>query len=207
MNALFTVGHSILPLQHFVQMLQKHSIQVIADVRSSPHSGRSPHFSRDPLKRHLKSCGIQYVFLGDELGARRTEVQAYEGRIASYERIAELPVFKAGLERLISGAQNYRVCLMCAEKDPLQCHRTILVCRHLRTQLDDRIFHILPTAEVETHGDAETRLIAEEGLDSRQTDAFNAPGDVLARAYQKRGLAIAYQQNADDNKDLHDRFY
>ena|SRR2546425_281967 len=207
MNPLFTIGHSVLQLQHFLDLLLKHSVQVIADVRSSPVSGRFPHFSKENLKSQLRTRGIQYVFLGKELGARRKEREAYEGMVATYERIAKLNTFVDGLERIRTGAANYRVSLLCAEKDPLQCHRTILVCRHIKADFQDRIFHILDSGELESHGSAEARLIAEEGLDLRQTDAFNTAEDVLNRAYEKRGLAIAYQEQVYDNEDLHDRIY
>jgi uncharacterized protein (DUF488 family) len=205
MNPLFTVGHSVLEMPRFLDLLQSHRVQVVADVRSTPTSGRSPHFNKDTLKATLKLHNIQYVFLGRELGARRAEKQAYEGRIASYARIARLEAFASGLTRIRSGANDYRIALMCAEKDPLQCHRTILVCRHLKSDFGDRLFHILDSGQLERHQDSEARLVLEEGLQIHQADAFSSPEDVLNRAYDKRGLAIAYQEHAYE--DSHNRLY
>ena len=75
-----------------------------------------------------------------------------------YERIAELPAFREGLARVIESVGRQRLALMCAEKEPLDCHRTILVCRHLRNQ-GIAIRHILADGEAEDHAAAERRLL------------------------------------------------
>ncbi len=209
MNPLFTIGHSTYELDRLIESLKKHAVEVVVDVRSNPISNRFPHFSREPLKTRLAEYGMQYVFLGKELGARRIEREVYEGHVASYERIAKLRSFAEGLERLRIGAISYRISLLCAEKDPLQCHRTILVCRHLRHEFTNRIFHIVEAGALEAHEDAEARLVAEVGLDTRQADIFSEGGGegVLDRAYRKRGLAIAYQEQSHGDQNLYNRVH
>jgi hypothetical protein len=102
MLPIFTIGHSSQPLAAFIALLQRHAVQVIADVRSRPGSRRFPHFSRERLQASLAAADIGYVFLGTELGARRDEPECYVDGQASYDRIATLPAFAAGIERPIS---------------------------------------------------------------------------------------------------------
>lgn len=195
---LYTIGHSNHPIDRFLELLRVHGIEVIADVRSVPASSRHPQFNRDSLKAVLAESGIRYLFLGKELGARRQEREAYEGRVASYERIAQLPAFQAGLDRVKSGANIYRIALMCAEKDPIDCHRTLLVCRHLRDAIDGGIHHILADGTLEPHAEAERRLIMSIGMNADQSDMFAGESEPpLQRAYRKRGLVIAYQEDAE----------
>ena len=103
----------------------------VADVRSSPYSRHSPHFSRDELRAELRSEGISYVFLGNELGGRPKDRRFYCEGVADYEKMAQTPEFKTGLDRVIEGARKYRIALMCSEHDPLDCHRCLLVGRAL----------------------------------------------------------------------------
>lgn len=196
-HGIYTIGHSSHTIQHFIDLLKMHGIEVVADVRSVPASSRHPQFNRDGLKAALASAGIKYLFLGKELGARRTEREAYEGQVASYERIAGLPAFREGLDRVRKGAVSYRVALMCAEKDPLDCHRTVLVCRHLRDTIPGSIQHILADGSLEAHGQTERRLVADMGMNADQVEMFfDRSEPTLERAYRKRGLKIAYQEEA-----------
>src|SRR5262245_37384151 len=120
---IWTVGHSNHTLEHFVDLLRTHAIEVVADVRSTPFSKRHPHFNRERLKAALAGATIDYTFLGAELGARSPDRSCYDadGRVV-YERLARTDAFKAGLDRAIDEAATRRVAIMCAEKDPLSCH-------------------------------------------------------------------------------------
>lgn len=196
-HAIYTIGHSSHTIVHFIDLLKMHGIEVVADVRSVPASSRNPQFNRDALKAALALAGIKYLFLGRELGARRSEREAYEGQIASYERIAGLPAFREGLDRVKKGAESYRVALMCAEKDPLDCHRTVLVCRHLRDTIAGSILHILADGSLQAHEQTERRLVADMGMNADQVEMFSDQSEpTLERAYRKRGLKIAYQEEA-----------
>lgn len=191
MRELFTIGHSNHSWERFLELLRLHRIDALGDVRSSPYSARLPQFNRELIERGLHGTGIRYVFLGEELGARRSERECYVDGVARYDLIALAPAFLAGLERVKKGIQRFRLALMCAEKDPLECHRTILVCRHLRQTA--QISHILADATLESHADAEARLMSEEHI---PTDDFFTPRDqLLARAYDHRGTRIAFQES------------
>ena len=191
MADLFTIGHSTHSAEKFLELLRAHRVEAIADVRTSPFSAWTPQFNRTSLEPVLRAANVQYVFLGDELGARRDEREVYVDGIARYDRIAKLPAFQAGLERVRKGARKFRLALMCAEKDCLECHRTILVCRHLRRDLN--IAHIQEDGALEMHRDAEARLMKEEKIP--QTDLFLSESDLIERAYDQRGPKIAYREN------------
>lgn len=180
-------------------MLSLHGIEAIADVRSSPYCKRLPQFSREPLIESLRAFKVRYVYLGEQLGARRSEAACYIGDQANYDRVSQLPGFVEGLDRLEAGAGKMRIALMCAEKDPLTCHRTILVSRHLQLR-GLEIVHVLDNGELEPHGAAEHRLMLEEGFTPGQLDMFGNPdgGDALLFAYEKRGKKIAYRRGDTD---------
>ncbi len=187
MSPLFTIGHSTHNFATFLELLKQHEIDVVADVRSRPYS-RLPWFSRPELEKELKANGVRFVFLGDELGARRVERMCYIGPRADYELIAKTPAFAKGIERLREGVTKFRVALMCAEKDPLDCHRTVLVCRHAKEFAD--IFHILSDGSLETHADAELRMMP--GYVPAEGDMFLSRIELLNQAYRRRGEEINY---------------
>jgi uncharacterized protein (DUF488 family) len=193
---IYTVGHSSQPIEDFIAQLKANGIEVLADVRSVPYSRRYPHFSRESLQKSLVVAGIRYLFLGRELGARRDEPECYVDGRASYEEIEKLPNFVRGIETLQDGAQKRRIALMCAEVDPLTCHRTILIGRVLARH-GVAIKHIGRGGGVEEHRDAEQRLIAEELGDGGQGELFGKVGASDARlqqAYTARGNRIAYRR-------------
>jgi uncharacterized protein (DUF488 family) len=201
-NTIFTVGHSDHSIQRFSDLLVRNSISAIADVRSMPYSRFTPQFNREQLKAALRTACIRYVFLGDELGARRSEPECYVEGKARYELIARTPRFHEGLQRLQEGSQSYRVALLCAEKDPITCHRAILVCRHLRP-LGMSIAHIMDDGRTETNAEMEERLLKVTGLD--QDELFGGKADAIERAYDIQGDRIAYAMNgvtADERGEL-----
>ena len=190
MNPVFTIGHSSHPIEKFIKLLNTHRIDVVADVRSQPYSRHFPWFSKEPLKIALRKAGIRYVFLGQEFGARRDEPECYIDGVVDYERIAKTSTFAAGLERLRKGREKYRIALMCAEKDPLDCHRTVLVSRYASDFAD--VQHILAKGGIETHAEAETRLL--KRFNQEASDLFASSKTILNQAYERRGKEIAYVQ-------------
>ena len=208
MKPLFTIGHSLHEIDAFIALLQQHDIEAVADVRSHPYSKRLPQFSRAELQRALKDSGIQYVFLGRELGARRDERGCYVDGQAKYELIAKLPAFNEGIRRIQAGAERLTLSLMCAEKDPVTCHRTILVCRELM-KLGVNIKHILDDGHLEFNEDAEKRMMIEEGFVPGQLDIFGGSDNTISLdlAYEKRGLKIAYRETDGEDEAIHDRIH
>ncbi len=163
-GAILTVGHSSHDLEFFSGLLALHHVTAIADVRSMPYSRYNPQFNRERLAERLKSSGIKYVYLGRELGGRSDDPSFYEHGRIRYDRLARTSCFRKGLERAVRGAEEYRIALMCAEKEPLDCHRTLLVGQELDS-LGLDVAHILPDKPLESHADAMDRLLARFGLD------------------------------------------
>jgi uncharacterized protein (DUF488 family) len=189
-NTILTVGYSTDSFETLVARLQRNAVQVVADVRSQPFSARNADFSRPQLERSLVDAGLRYVFLGELLGARSTDVSCYvEGRVR-YDRLASRAPFAAGLDRLLRGATEHRVALLCAERDPLRCHRSILIARELVLRAV-QVVHIVGET-LESHEEALDRLLREEGL--RQADIFRTREELVAEAYAKRESQIAYQE-------------
>ena len=193
---LLTIGHSNHTLEDFIQLLKQHRVSAVADVRSHPYSRRLDHFNREPLAAELQAAAIRYVFLGQELGARREEADSYTGNQATYERVATLPEFQQGLQRLRHGARQYRIVLMCAEKEPLDCHRTILICRQLRSEF--RIQHILADGGLEEHQQTERRLVRQMGVTRTLFEPHLTEEDLIQQAYQQRGQQIAYRAENEE---------
>lgn len=189
---LFTIGHSDHEMSEFVSLLARHGVNAIADVRSQPYSRFHGQFNRDTLAELLKRAGIQYVFLGRELGARRSERESYRGKQARYDLISQLPAFRDGLERLRRGLATHRIALLCAEKDPITCHRTVLVCRHLRSD-PIIIQHILEDGSIETTEQVEARLIEAVGLPP--THLFKGRSELIEQAYDLQAERIAYTES------------
>jgi len=199
-NTLFTIGYSNRSIEDLIALLKQHKITALCDVRSAPYSSRNPQFNREIFKQSLKLHNIEYVFLGEELGARPKDLSCYIEGKAIYEKIAATTLFKNGLERVKHGLKKgYTLALMCAEKDPMTCHRTILICRNLRGQ-DVDIQHIIDDQTTETQADLEKRLIAQLRL---YPDMFKDtdPNALIERAYDAQGDRIAYVEKGEREPD------
>lgn len=188
---LYTIGHSTHSMEKLLVLLDGHQIRVVADVRSHPYSRMNPQFNREPLLVTLKKAGIAYVFLGRELGARSEDSQCYVDGKVQYGLLAETDIFQHGLARVVQEMANHRVALMCAEKDPLTCHRAILVCRHIVAQ-GLQVQHILEDGRLESHDEVLDRLLTELGL--QEPDLFRSPAEILEEAYRRRSEQIAYTE-------------
>lgn len=197
-HKVFTVGHSNHTLEAFVELLREHRVDALADVRSVPYSRFNPQFNREPFAAALKEQGIRYVYLGRELGGRSDNCECYdeEGRIA-FDRVAATATFQRGLARVVTGAAKHRIALMCAEKEPLECHRTLLVA----CELDKRgveVDHIHADGSLEPHDQAMNRLIdlvlPPDGPLFRQT---KAPRDLLiAQAVERQARRIGFRDKS-----------
>jgi len=195
---IFTIGHSTHRIERFVALLRKQGITALADVRSSPYSRFNPQFNREALKKTLHDSGISYVFLGEELGARTKDRCCYDNDRVNYRKLAATPLFKSGLDRLEVGALTYKIAMMCAEKEPLDCHRTILVARELESR-GIPVAHILDDGSVELHGAAISRL--KHQLQIPEHDMFKGDQELLEEAYTIQSQKIAYVNGATPKPD------
>ena len=172
-------------------LLRKAGVTAVADVRTSPWSRHTPQFNRETLAGSLKSEGLAYVFLGAELGGRPSGAHLFDAGVADYEAMAREDTFKKGLDRVVTGARTHVVALMCAEREPLDCHRCLLVSRRLQ-DLGLSVAHIHSDGAIEPHEATEGRLLVCEGLEHE--DIFEDRESRLARAYVQRARKVAYAE-------------
>jgi len=188
---VLTIGHSTLSYEAFLKLLRQAGVTAVADVRSAPYSRHHPHFNRETLRNELKADGVEYSFLGEELGGRPKDRRLFCDGVADYERMAREPSFAKGLDRVIEGAKRFRIALMCSEHDPLDCHRCLLVGRALKER-GLHVEHVLPSGRMKSQAVVEEELIAMAGQDRTQADLFASAEDRLAAAYRQRARKVAY---------------
>ena len=191
-DTLYTIGHSNHPIERFVALLQQHGITAICDVRSAPYSRYNPHFDREAVKTSLEAVDIAYVFLGKELGARSDDPACYLHGKIQFGKLAQTKLFQQGLQRVRDGMKRFRVALMCAEKEPLECHRTILVSRSLYAT-EFFVEHIHADGHIELHADALDRLARTLGLRAEEQHLFRTHDDLIADAYLLQEERIGYE--------------
>lgn len=189
MYELFTIGYSSFSIKSFIEILSKYNITAIADVRSSPYSRFKPEFVLKNIKKILSENNIAYIFLGDLCSARIDSPECYGNGKVNFKLIEKHEKFAMCLNRIKEGMKDYRIALMCAEKDPITCHRTILICRNLRSP-SIKIRHILENGSIEEHADTEKRLMRLYKLD--QSDMYRSEVMRLEEAYDLQGDKIAF---------------
>jgi uncharacterized protein (DUF488 family) len=185
---ILTVGHSTLSVDAFLNLLRANGVTAVADVRSAPYSRFNPVFNREGLKEKLREQGIEYVFLGKELGGRPEDPSCYEDGRADYSRMAQTDEFNEGIRRVSDGSHKYRIALMCSEGDPLNCHRTLLLARVLSARGFD-IRHIERDGVSSSQQELENRLLREVGLSDNLLSSRN---QLLAEAYALQSKREAY---------------
>lgn len=196
---VFTIGHSNHSIEKLVELLAMHAITAVGDVRSSPYSRYNPQFNRETLCAALKSARIAYVFLGRELGARPEDRSCYLNGKVDYDGLASTELFERGLQRVAKGSKQHTIALLCAEKDPLTCHRCILVSRHLVSRRMS-VQHILEDGRLEDHCDSLSRLLRE--LNLAGGDLFRSHEQLILDAYKRRGQEIAYMEREASVQDV-----
>ena len=165
-HRLYSIGHSNQSQEDFLALLRAHKIDCVVDVRSVPASKHSPQFNMDEIRWFLKRNGVQYLYFGDEFGARRTDCIDDTGHV-NFELAVQTANFQHGADRLMSGLEKgYHISLMCSEANPLECHRFSLVSRYFYEQGLD-VQHILKDAELASHQMLEKQMI-DEMLHSRK---------------------------------------
>jgi uncharacterized protein (DUF488 family) len=153
---VYSIGHSDHELHSFIDLLRRHGITTLVDVRSQPYSRWVPQFNRETLARAVEEAGLTYVFMGGALGGRPDDPALYEPAssdpsgpqdlVPNYERMAETPSFQQGLQHLLELASSNPTAMMCSEGDHRHCHRDLLITDSL-LQHEARVIHIQPDGE------------------------------------------------------------
>jgi uncharacterized protein (DUF488 family) len=193
---ILTVGHSNHAFEHFLQILRANQVTAVADIRSEPYSGYKPEFNRETLKSSLDESGIDYVFLGDQLGARPQDPACYKDKTVQYKLMANTPSFQKGLKRVLAGSEQHRIALLCSEKDPLKCHRSVLISRELEA-LGADVSHILEDGTLESQDEAMGRLLRQSGLG--EGDLFRTKEQLIEDACAQQEQEVAYVNTTTDS--------
>ncbi len=192
-TSLFSIGYANKPIELFIQQLQAHAITAVADVRSVPYSNTFHDYHKEALAASLKAANIYYVYLGEELGPRSKDAQHYDedGQI-QFDKLMRSPLFLKGMQRVQSGIQKgLCIALMCAEKDPADCHRSLLIAHYLRREQGVDVQHIKHNGEVELQSNMEARLITSHNLDN---DLFSSQPEKLKLAWRAQTKLKAYRR-------------
>ena len=143
-SPIYTIGHSNHDPATFLKLLTNNDIQVVADVRSAPYSRYVPQFNKREIGAGIKEAGLKYVFMGDVLGGKPSDPQYRQANLKiMYDRLAASRTFQQGLDRLMRGlAAGWVIALMCAEEDPVKCHRHLLIAKELELKRNIPVWHI-----------------------------------------------------------------
>lgn len=202
-NVLYTIGHSQHDLEKFVAMLKKHKINHLLDVRSTPYSQFASNYNREHIKTVLNDTGIQYTFMGTFFGARPDDKSLYtkEGYL-DFDKARKTDRFQAGVENVIKGIKSgNKISLMCTEKDPLECHRAIMVARTFHEQGID-VQHIMSDGNLQSHDELEQRLLDIYFPERYQFTLFEeqkTDKEYLEEAYIRHNAKIGYYK--DDSNE------
>ena len=194
---LFTIGHSNHSLEEFLKLLQTHSINCVADVRSLPASSHNPQFNREVLELYLPKNSIEYQYFGKEFGARRLDSINKDGQV-DFEQAINTSLFQKGVDRMNCLLTSKNVALMCSEANPLECHRFALVARYFHLK-GINVLHILKDAELVSHSILEQKMVnhylhARKPLLSEVDELFGTytAKQQLADAYKLKNKEIGY---------------
>jgi len=127
---MWTIGHSNRSIDIFLELLKEHNIQVLVDVRCFPTS-KIEHFKMEEIKKWLPEHGIEYIWLGKELGGYRRD---------GYKRHMRTKLFREGVKLLLEIAKVRRTCIMCMEVNPKYCHRRFISAHLERKRV--KVMHI-----------------------------------------------------------------
>jgi len=190
-NIIFTIGHSNHPVEKFIALLKQHAISLVTDVRSEPYSRYCMHFNKAELEGYLKKEDIRYLYMGKELGARPNSDRYYDGNKVNLDKLLEGEEFRQGMHWLLVHVPDERMALMCAEKDPLYCHRMIILSRQLKSYHID-IKHILEDGTLEDQHQAEVRMVDLLKIAPTLFEPDLTEAELIEQAYEKQKENISF---------------
>lgn len=207
MDIVYTIGHSRHETDHFLELLRLHGVDVVLDVRSSPYSTRYPQFNREIITLSLRDVKLGYMYMGEYFGARQPDGDYYtsDGWL-QYRSFVKSHIFKEGINRLdelfVSGRTP---ALMCAEKDPFNCHRAIMIGHALAKQGYD-VRHILEDGTLQSQQELDERLLDKYFPKRGEASIFDIldglpdPETMLDEAYDLRNEAIAWRREQSEEE-------
>ena len=194
---LYTIGHSTYPIEHFLERIKKNNVQYVIDVRSIPYSKYASQYNSNVLKEALKRENIEYFHMGKAFGARQEDTNFYPNGYLDFELFRNSDIFIRGMKNIESGLEKYNIALMCTEKNPIDCHRAIMVGRGFELDGVD-VKHILPDGSVMTQDELNSKLLDMFFPGRSQLSLFDlgnekSEEEYLKEAYVLRNKDIGYK--------------
>ena len=226
-GVVYTIGHSVHPIEQFIGLLGRYQVGYVLDVRSRPYSAHVPQYNRETLRVSLQAVSIEYLPFDKEFGARYTAPALLDetGQRVDFAKVRATDGFCRGVARLRNAlALDYRVALMCSEGNPLHCHRFSMIAYQLARKEAIAVAHILPDGRAVTNQELEELLLKEERNELRKrfpryyeqesgqqlslfVDGSARQGhlptyeELVEAAYQMRERKVAYRPNQSQNVD------
>lgn len=191
---LFTIGYATKHISDFISQLKFLEVTALVDVRSVPFSGTFREYNQNSLADELKKHNIHYIHLGDELGPRSTNPSHYNSsNQVQFDRLCESPLFKSGMDRIKSGLdRGYNIAMMCAEKDPGTCHRSLLISEAFLDQMIIEVQHICFNGEIEPHKALQERIAELNKIPLN--DMFRSRDECIQQAIAIQSDKYAYKK-------------
>lgn len=203
-HTVFTIGHSNLELEEFLSLLSRHGVQTVCDVRSRPASFRFPQFNRDAFEANLRDAGYNYEFFGESLGGRPEDSRVYQSNgVVDYFLRRKARDFAAGVDRVVEISRTQSIAMMCAEEDPLHCHRFLMICPEL-LERGVTPLHIRRGGVLESQREAEDRLLALNELAAFTSDSLFVAerSSALEDALRRQAEEYAFRSNPEQMEDF-----
>ena len=202
-NCIYTIGYTAFSIDEFIEVINSYGVNCVIDVRSSPFSAYYSDYNKDSLENVLKQHNILYRNYQKEFGARQTNPVFYSGDIVDFEKFIKSEQFMDGVSKVTKGIERgYTFALMCAEKDPINCHRSIMLGRGF-SDCGFMVRHIISKTEYETQQEIEERLLEMYHQDRFQLSLFcegSSEAGLISDSYKKRNLEIGYNRNNNDEQ-------
>ena len=196
MKEIYTIGYSSFKIEDFIQTLKRNNITCVIDVRSNPFSEYFQDYNKDILEKKLKKENIMYRNYKKEFGARQEDPSFYPKGYLDFDLFTKSEQFNEGLLKIAKGIEmGFSFVLMCAEKDPITCHRNIMVAKAFKER-GYNIKHILFDGSIESQDDIEKRMIKEYFPERNQMALFDenkSDEDLIKASYNKKNEEIGYR--------------
>ena len=193
MNNIYTIGYANKTIEDFIEQLRRYQINALVDVRSVPFSAYFHDYNQDRLRHYLQQADIHYLDFGAQLGPRSKDPAHYDAdNQVQFSRLSQSEAFHAGVLRIKAGLKKgYRIAMMCAEKDPAVCHRSLLISHSLLDEHALQVEHITHDGDIETEAQLRQRLMV---LNDVNKDFFRSEAECLLDAYKLQVKKYAYRK-------------
>ena len=194
---IYTIGYSGYKIENLLMEIKKRNISTVIDVRSNPYSNYYSEYNKETFQIFLKKNEIYYRNYANEFGAQQNNKTFYtlDGYL-DFDKFVKSNDFLNGIKKLKDGMdKGYIFLLMCAEKDPFNCHRTMMVTREFH-KIGYRVTHLLPDGKEQSQDDIEIRLLNYYYPNRNQLVLFDnenlSEQELIIKAYKKRNAEIGY---------------